>query len=120
MPNELDVEIEQWADAGEPTEDELRQNCIIDARLFDIEPKEASLPEVTVTIRISYNYGSTEYGGDHCIPVLFKLLKENRYGCGFADERYHQTKHAYFYPWQTQLSYTQCDWDIRHRQCKTL
>ena len=51
MPNELDVEIEHWADAGEPTEDELRQNSIIDARLFEIEPKQAQLPEgETVTV----------------------------------------------------------------------
>ena len=76
MPNELDVEIEHWADAGEPTEDELRQNSIIDARLFEIEPKQAQLPEgETVTVRISYNYNSIEYGGDHCVPVLFKMSK---------------------------------------------
>jgi hypothetical protein len=76
MPNENDVEIEQWADAGEPTEDELRQNSIVDARLFEIEPRAARLAEgETATIRLSYRYVSTEFGGDHCLPVLFKLSK---------------------------------------------
>ena len=76
MPNESDVEIEQWADAGEPTEDELRQNSIVDSRLFEIEPKSGSLGEgETATVRLSYQYASTDFGGDHCIPVLFKLAK---------------------------------------------
>ena len=28
-----------------------------------------------MSVRLSYQYVSTEFGGDHCIPILFKLAK---------------------------------------------
>ena len=43
FPNELDIELEQWADVGEPTELEIRQNSIIDQRLFEFEPRRGEL-----------------------------------------------------------------------------
>ena len=76
FPNELDVEMEQWADKGEPSEVELRQNSIIDQRLFQVEPKSASLkPGESVVLRISYSYECLDYAGDHSLPLLLKLEK---------------------------------------------
>ena len=57
LPNDLEVEVEPWADAGEPTEAELRQNKILDSRLFEISPRKASLePGETVVLSFSYAY----------------------------------------------------------------
>ena len=121
MLNELDVEIEQWADAGEPTEDELRQNSIIDARLFDIEPKEASLPEgETVTIRISYSYSSTEYGGDHCIPVLFKLSKGKQIRLWLRGRTLPPNQARLFVPVANAVKLHPVGLGHCHRQCKIL
>ena len=52
FPNELDIELEQWADVGEPTELEIRQNSIIDQRLFEFEPRRGELkPGETMVVR---------------------------------------------------------------------
>ncbi|KAF0743538.1 hypothetical protein AaE_008525 [Aphanomyces astaci] len=43
-PSETDVELEPWADRGEPTANELRQNTIVDSKLFTISPRSVSSP----------------------------------------------------------------------------
>ncbi|KAJ3349706.1 hypothetical protein HDU83_000324 [Entophlyctis luteolus] len=39
FPNDLEVEIENWADPGDYSEDQLHTNLILDNRLFTIVPK---------------------------------------------------------------------------------
>jgi hypothetical protein len=76
FPNELDIELEQWADVGEPTELQLRQNSIIDQRLFELEPRSGELsPGETVILRLSYSYNCLDFGGDHVVPITMKLDK---------------------------------------------
>jgi hypothetical protein len=76
FPNELDIELEQWADAGEPTELELRQNSIIDQRLFEFEPRIGDLkPKETMIVRLSYSYQCLDFGGEHIVPITMKLDK---------------------------------------------
>ena len=76
FPNELDIELEQWADVGEPTELEIRQNSIIDQRLFEFEPRKGDLgPGESMILRLSYSYNCLDFGGDHIVPITMKLEK---------------------------------------------
>ena len=74
FPDDLDVEVENWADTGEPTEAELRQNAILDAKLFDIQPRRGTLgvgDDVTITLR--YAHTMLDYHGQHDVEVLLSL-----------------------------------------------
>ena len=74
FPDDLDVEVENWADTGEPTEAELRQNAILDAKLFDIQPRHGILGVgEAVTITLSYAHSMLDYGGQHDVEVLLSL-----------------------------------------------
>jgi hypothetical protein len=76
FPNELDIELEQWADVGEPTELEIRQNSIIDQRLFEFEPRSGDLkPGESMILRLSYSYNCLDFGGEHIVPITMKLDK---------------------------------------------
>ena len=76
FPNELDIELEQWADVGEPTELEIRQNSIIDQRIFEFEPRSGDLkPGETMILRLSYSYNCLDFGGEHMVPITMKLDK---------------------------------------------
>jgi hypothetical protein len=73
FPNESEVEMEQWADAGEPTAEELRLNRIIDNKLFEITPRSGSLgPQDTLTMKIAYHY---KMAGEHDLPVTLQVSK---------------------------------------------
>jgi hypothetical protein len=77
FPNEKEVELEQWADEGEPTSEELRQSSIIDQHLFDIQPRSGSLePDGgSLVITMHYSYDTMEYDGFHDLPILFRVDK---------------------------------------------
>ena len=76
FPNELDIELEQWADVGEPTNLEIRQNSIIDQRIFEFEPRNGHLgPGETMILRLSYSYNCLDFGGEHIVPITMKLDK---------------------------------------------
>ena len=76
FPNDSDIEVEPWADAGEPTPEELMRTNILDSGLFDIQPRSGSLAAgEALTIKLSYKYTMLEYDGTHVIPV--ELCLEN-------------------------------------------
>lgn len=71
FPNDLEVDLEEWADSGEYTEDQVHENLIIDNKLFQITPKNGHLePGKSTHILLSYTH---EFAGFHKLPVLFKL-----------------------------------------------
>lgn len=39
----LQIEVEPWADAGEPTEEEAFEKAILDRKIFEIYPKKDTL-----------------------------------------------------------------------------
>lgn len=74
FPNDMDVELEPWADEKEPSEEDVKMNFILDAGLFEVEPKQGLIePGDALTVRITYHYISTNFGGRHCIPVHLNL-----------------------------------------------
>ncbi|KDO31856.1 hypothetical protein SPRG_03776 [Saprolegnia parasitica CBS 223.65] len=73
-PNESDIEIEPWADTSEPTTDELRQNIIIDSKLFTVAPRKGVLqPHQSLLLRLSYSYASMQYDGVHDLQLLVSV-----------------------------------------------
>lgn len=43
MPNDNEIEMEPWADPGEPTEEQAFERHILEKKIFHIEPKSGSL-----------------------------------------------------------------------------
>ncbi|KAI9319548.1 hypothetical protein BDR26DRAFT_905030 [Obelidium mucronatum] len=71
FPNDLEVEIENWADPGDYTEEQLHTNLILDNNLFSISPKTGILnPGESAHITMSYIH---KFPGLHKLPVIFKL-----------------------------------------------
>ena len=74
FPNDSDIEVEPWADPGEPTPEELMRTNILDSQLFDVQPRRGSLAAgESLTLRVSYKYTMLEYDGVHVIPVELNL-----------------------------------------------
>lgn len=76
LPKEGSVEIEHWAETGAPSPEEVRTNAIIDAKIFGISPRRATLqPQESVLLTLSYAYGSQLYGGIHDLPIRLEVDK---------------------------------------------
>ncbi|KAH9101135.1 hypothetical protein Ae201684P_007320 [Aphanomyces euteiches] len=76
FPNESDVELEPWADRGEPTAEELRQNIIIDTKLFTITSRSGVLePKQSLLLCMSYSYASMQYNGIHDLPIILSVAQ---------------------------------------------
>ena len=59
------------ADAGEPSKQQLVENAVLDAHLFDVAPRQLSLaPGQSAAMRFTYDYINTELAdGIHELPV---------------------------------------------------
>jgi len=81
LPNEKTIEMETWADEGEPTEAEIRQNRIIDElKCFEVYPKQGELaPGESLSVRLSYSYNTMEYGGVHELPLLLRVFQGKQF-----------------------------------------
>ncbi len=81
LPNEKQLELENWCDEEDPSEELNRLICIIEElKLFHIEPKHADLmPGETVDLTISYRHTSLKYHGLHNIPVLVKISQGKQF-----------------------------------------
>lgn len=78
LPNDLDVEIENWADAGEPSAEQTRITGILSNGLFKIHPRRGRLAQhESQQIRIDYNYIITDpvLGEEHVMPAILQLKK---------------------------------------------
>jgi hypothetical protein len=72
-PNECEVELEQWADEGEPTSEQLRLNTVIDHDLFELTPRKGKLgPQEGFVLKITYHYKMV---GEHDLPVTLQVAK---------------------------------------------
>ena len=81
LPNERDIELEPWADEGEPTEADVKINRIIDElKCFDVQPRSGTLPAgETATIRLAYSYSSRDFEGQHTLPVLLRVAQGKQF-----------------------------------------
>jgi len=81
LPNESDIELEQWADKGQATEEDFYNDTIIDElKCFEIYPKRGRLePGETLTLTLAYHYTSTRFNGKHQLPILFKIAQGKQF-----------------------------------------
>jgi hypothetical protein len=73
---DVQVEVELWADAGEPTEEQIRLDAIMDNGLFSIRPRSGKLaPGETCNVTFTYSYATTDplLGEEHVLPIVFAL-----------------------------------------------
>jgi hypothetical protein len=75
LPNEKELDLEQWCDEEELTEERLMQISILEElKVFEIEPHGGVLqPGESMLLTISYSHTSLKYNGFHKLPVLMKL-----------------------------------------------
>ena len=81
LPNEKDIELETWADEGEPSAAEIKITRIIDElKCFEVYPREGELESgESMTLKISYSYDSLEYGGKHELPLLLRVYQGKQF-----------------------------------------
>lgn len=81
LPNEKELELEQWCDEDEPSEELYKIICMIEElKLFKIEPNEGLLePGESCDLTISYSHSHLKYGGVHNLPVHVKLDKGKQF-----------------------------------------
>ena len=55
MPNDNEIELEPWADPGEPTEEQAFERHILEKGIFNVEPRKGSLaPCEQMDVTVSY------------------------------------------------------------------
>ena len=81
LPNEKSIELETWADEGEPTAEEIKINKIIDElKCFEVYPREGELRSgESMTLKVVYHYSSLEYGGKHELPLLLRVFQGKQF-----------------------------------------
>lgn len=81
LPNEKQLELENWCSEDEPSEALNRLICIIEElRLFSIEPKVGRLgPGESMVVRMTYKHTSLKYGGLHNLPVLVRISQGKQF-----------------------------------------
>jgi len=43
LPNDQEIELEPWADPGEPSDEQAFERHILESKIFQIEPKKGAL-----------------------------------------------------------------------------
>jgi cilia- and flagella-associated protein 65 len=81
LPNEKELELEQWCDEDEPSEELNKIICMIEElKLFTIEPQHGILePGQAQSMSITYSHAHLKFGGIHNLPVHVKLDKGKQF-----------------------------------------
>ena len=81
LPNAKQLELENWCDEDDPSEELNRLICIIEElKLFSIEPSHGHLmPGESCVLKVSYKHSSLKYNGYHNLPVLVKLSQGKQF-----------------------------------------
>lgn len=86
LPNEKELDLENWCDEEEMTEERLRHVSILEEiGCFEISPREGVLqPGESRVMTISYDHNSLKYGGHHVLPVHLKLSQGKQFWIDFT------------------------------------
>lgn len=71
-PSDNELEMEAWADPGDPTPEEAFEKHILEQKIFVISPKEATL-ECNETYDVELYYNPVEIG-QHYLNILFQIV----------------------------------------------
>ena len=86
LPNEKELELEQWCDVDEPSEELNKIICMIEElKLYNIEPQEGVLlPGQACSLKVTYSHSSLMFGGVHNLPIHVKLDKGKQFFLDFV------------------------------------
>ena len=71
MPNDNEIEMEPWADPGEPTEEQAFERHILEKKIFHIEPKKGKLePGQQMDVNVYYYPKEVKL---HYLKVFFAI-----------------------------------------------
>lgn len=71
-PTEMELQIEHWADKGEPSESELKQHMIVDRGIFVVTPKSMTLmPGEAAKVTICMRHVRAD---DYELPLLLQIV----------------------------------------------
>ena len=81
LPNEKELELEQWCDEDEPSEELNKIICMIEElNLFTIDPPHGTLePGQSTNVTITYSHKHLKFGGVHNLPIHVKLDKGKQF-----------------------------------------
>ena len=102
MPNDSEIEMEPWADPGEPSEEQAFEKEILDKQIFTIEPRRGSLAPGE-QMDLSVNYYPKEVRKHH-LNIFFQILNGKPLSICFKGETLHRRaqlsllKHTYHLP----------------------
>lgn len=72
MPNDNEIELEPWADPGEPSEEQAFERHILEKGIFHIEPRRGSLtPGQQMDVSVYYYPKEVKL---HYLKVYFQIL----------------------------------------------
>jgi hypothetical protein len=71
-PSDNELEMEAWADPGDPSPEEAFEKRILEQKIFVINPKEATL-ECNETYDVELYYNPVEIG-QHYLNILFQIV----------------------------------------------
>lgn len=98
LPNEKDLDLEQWCDEEELTEERLTQISILEElKCFTLEPREGTLsPGQSLILTVTYSHTSLKYSGYHKLPIHLRLNQGKQFwidfiGITLVNDLFHMT-----------------------------
>ena len=72
MPNDQEIELEPWADPGEPSDEQAFERHILEQKIFHIEPRKGALePGQQMDLNVFYYPKEVKF---HYLKVYFSIL----------------------------------------------
>lgn len=102
MPNDSEIEMEKWADPGEPNEEKAFEKEILDKKIFTIETRKGSLaPGEQMDVSVCYYPKEVK---KHHLNIFFQIINGKPLSITFKGETLHRRaqlsllKHTYVLP----------------------
>ena len=102
MPNDSEIEMETWADPGEPSNEQAFEKDILEKKIFTIEPRRGTLAPGE-QMDLSVNYFPKEVKKHH-LNLFFQIANGKPLAIRFEGETLHRRaqlqliKHTYDLP----------------------
>jgi len=88
MPNDSEIEMEKWADPGEPNEEKAFEKEILDKKIFTIETRKGSLaPGEQMDISVCYYPKEVK---KHHLNIFFQIINGKPLSITFKGETLHR------------------------------
>jgi len=88
LPNDSEIEMEPWADPGEPTPEKAFEKHILDKKIFDVQPRQGMLqPGEQMELNVFYYPKET---GRHHLKAFLQIMNGKPLIINFQGETLHR------------------------------